>query len=122
MEKRERAKRIIDRYAGLHAGTAFVAGHLGGQFGFDRIPLTALTVSMITELCLLYEVRDTGAIVIHVGWAIGRLTLRGTAIAQTFLNWIPIAGPGANSGVTYGLTKQAVWNCANDTEKNRMNA
>ena len=75
---------------------------------------------MINELCDLYGVTDNGARTVHITSAIGRLTLRGTAVAQTILNWIPLVGPGANSAATYFLTKQAGWDCVNDIEKGRM--
>lgn len=117
---KERAKEIIEGYARGHAGTAFVAGQFGGQFGADRIPLTALTIAMINELCDLYSITDNGARGVHIANAIGRLTLRGTAVAQTILNWIPLVGPGANSVTTYFLTQQAGWDCVNDIEKGRM--
>lgn len=118
--RRERAERIIEGYARGHAGTAAIAGQLGGQFGADRIPLTALTVAMINELCDLYNVTDEGAKAVHIAAAIGRLTLRGTAIAQTILNWIPLIGPGANGVTTYFLTRQAGWECVHDIEEERM--
>lgn len=120
IEKREKAKDIIEAYAGIHAGTAFVAGQFGGQFGVDRIPLTAETISMVNELCDLYGITDKVARGIHIATAIGRLTLRGTAIAQTILNWIPIAGPAANSATTYFLTKQAGWDCVKDIMEGHM--
>ena len=117
---KEKAEAIIEGYARGHAGTAFVAGHLGGQFGADRIPLTALTVAMIIELCDLYDITDSGARTVHIAEAIWRLTYRGTLVAQTILNWIPLIGPGANSVTTYFLTKQAGWDCVNDIEQGRM--
>lgn len=120
-EKQEKASEIIDSYAGVHAGTAFVAGQFGGQFGLDRVPLTAETISMINDLCDLYQITDKVARGVHIATALGRLTLRGTAIAQTLLNWIPFAGPAANSVTTYFLTKQAGWDCVKDIVEGHMN-
>jgi acyl carrier protein len=119
-EKREDAEVIIENYARSHAGTAFVAGQLGGQFGADRIPLTALTVAMVHHLCNLYEVNDKAAEAIYLASTLRRLTINGTVIAQTLLNWIPFAGPAANSATTYLLTKSAGHDCINDIEHDRM--
>jgi uncharacterized protein (DUF697 family) len=121
MDLTSEAARVIDKFAVLHLKTAFIAGQFGGQFGLDRIPLTALTITMIISICDLYNIKDNKAKAIHVLSAIGRLTFRGTVIAQTMVNWIPIAGPLANSIVTYVLTKRAGWDCVNDIRKNRMN-
>lgn len=53
-KEHEKAEKIIRTYKWSHAGTAIVAGALGGQFGFDRIPLTMLTISMI-NLYMMYQ-------------------------------------------------------------------
>jgi uncharacterized protein (DUF697 family) len=116
----EQAEAIIDEYAWYHVRAAFIAGHLGGQFGLDRIPLTVLTVAMIVKLCKIFNVSDTRARTIHIATAVGRLTVRGTTIAGLFLNWIPIAGPAVNSAVTYMLTKGAGRDCVRDIKANRM--
>lgn len=115
-EKNAAAEEIIETYAKLHAGTAFVAGHLGGQFGADRIPLTALTTKMILDICNLYDISDPGVQVVHISHAIVRLTVNGTIIADTVMNWIPIVGPGANSVAAYALTKQVGGECVKDIE------
>ncbi len=115
-EKNAAAEEIIETYAKLHAGTAFVAGHLGGQFGADRIPLTALTTKMILDICNLYDISDPGVQAVHIGHAIVRLTVNGTIIADTVINWIPIVGPGANSLAAYALTKQVGRECVKDIE------
>ncbi len=119
-EKREEAEEIIENYARSHAGTAFVAGQLGGQFGADRIPLTALTVAMVHHLCKIYDVNDKAAEAIYLASTLRRLTISGTVIAQTLLNWIPLAGPAVNSATTYALTKSAGHDCINDIEHDRM--
>ena len=116
LEKNAAAEEIIETYAKLHAGTAFVAGHLGGQFGADRIPLTALTTKMILDICNLYDISDPGVQAVHIGHAIVRLTVNGTIIADTVINWIPIVGPGANSVAAYALTKQVGGECVKDIE------
>jgi uncharacterized protein (DUF697 family) len=116
LEKDAAAEEIIETYAKLHAGTAFVAGHLGGQFGADRIPLTALTTKMILDICNLYDISDPGVQAVHIGHAIVRLTVNGTIIADTVMNWIPIVGPGANSLAAYALTKQVGRECVKDIE------
>lgn len=116
----ERAQELIDNYALGHAGTAFSVGQLGGQFGADRIALTALTVKMINALCDLYGIHDKAARMTHITSAIARLTLKGTVIAHTILNWIPIIGPGANSVTTYFLTGRAGMECIDDIKNNRM--
>lgn len=120
MTQRERAEEMIDNYALGHAATAFGVGMLGGQFGADRIALTALTVKMINDICDVYGITDKAAKAIHVASAIGRLTVRGTVIAHTILNWVPFFGPAANSGTTYYLTKKAGQECINDIERDRM--
>lgn len=117
----ERAMEIIKNYARGHAGTAFSAGQVGGQFGADTAALTALTVKMIKNLCDLYGIKDSSARNVHIASAVARLTLKGTVIARTTLNWFPILGPLANSGATYFLTKRAGEECIRDIKMNRMN-
>jgi hypothetical protein len=120
---RSKAKEIIDKYAKFHAGTAFVVGQIpGGMLGFDTIPLTALTVKMINEICNLYQVRSNSARAIFTSHAIARLTVKGTAVANTILKWIyiPILSPAATTVTTFYLTKQAGWDCVKDIENKYM--
>lgn len=121
MTKRERAIEIVDNYCLYHAGTAVFVGALGGQFGVDRIALTALTISMINEICNVYEITDTTAVNIHITNAITRLTCQGTALAHTILNYIPL-GSIANGATTYFLTRSAGRRCIADIEEERMNS
>jgi len=117
---RGKAEEIIENYAVGHGVTAFVAGHLGGQFGWDRVPLTALTTCMINDLCNLYEITDNAAKIIYLGKAIARLTKTGTFLGMTFLNWIPFAGPAVNGVVSYGLTRDAGFGCINDIRNDKL--
>lgn len=75
---RIKAEETIEDCSLAHAGTAFVAGSLGGQFGTDRIPLTALPIKIINDICKLYGIANNRAKVVHIASAIGRLTVRGT--------------------------------------------
>jgi uncharacterized protein (DUF697 family) len=120
---RSNAKEIIDKYAKFHAGTAFIVGQIpGGMLGFDAIPLTALTVKMINEICDLYGVRSNSARAIFTTHAIARLTVKGTAVANTILKWIyiPLLSPAATTVTTFYLTKQAGWDCVKDIENKYM--
>lgn len=120
MDKRERALEIVEEYAWYHGGTATVSGFLGGQFGLDRIPLTALTIKMINSICQVYEISDKAARNIHIARAIGRLTINGTAIGNTLLNWLPL-GSFANGLTSYYLTLNAGKKCVNEIEQEQMN-
>ena len=121
MSKRELAEEIVENYALGHAGTAFIVGSFGGQFGADRVALTALTIKMINDICDVYA-HDVspGARAVHIASALGRLTVRGTVIAHTILNWIPFVGPAANSATTFHLTRKAGRECIRDIEADRM--
>lgn len=119
MGKREDAIAIVDEYAWYHGGTATIAGFCGGQFGADRVALTVLTTKMIIRICEIYDVSDKAARNIHIMRAIGRLTLRGTAIASTILNWVPL-GSFANGFTSYYLTRGAGIQCINDIENEQM--
>lgn len=121
MSKREDALNVIDRYCYYHAATAITAGACGGQFGLDRVPLTALTVKMILKICDVYEIHDNWARMIHVSAAIARLTVNGTALAQTVLNWIP-GGCLVNGGTTFFLTRNAGKKCIKEIESGKMTA
>lgn len=120
MSKRERALEIVEEYAWYHGGTATVSGFLGGQFGLDRIPLTALTIKMINSICQIYGISDKAARNIHIARAIGRLTINGTAIGNTLLNWLPL-GSFANGLTSYYLTINAGKKCVNEIEQEQMN-
>ena len=119
MGKREQALAIVDNYSVYHAGTAVTVGALGGQFGADTIALTGLTIMMIEEICNVYDIRERKAKNIHIARAISRLTYKGTVIAKTILNWIPL-GCFANGATTYFLTRSAGQKCIEDIEKGRM--
>lgn len=118
-EKREKAKAIIDNFSIYHAGTAITVGAFGGQFGADRIALTALTVTMIEQICNVYGVKSRTAKNIHIARAIFRLTKNGTAIAHTILNWVPL-GSFANGATTFFLTRSAGMKCINEIENEQM--
>lgn len=120
MSLRDRAIQIIDGYAAAHSGTAVVVGFCGGQFGADRIALSALTRAMILEICDLYGEYDYSARTIHVAAALARLTLKGTAIAHTILNWLP-GGSLVNGATTYFLTRSAGLKCIEEIERGLMN-
>lgn len=119
MGKREQALAIVDNYSVYHAGTAVTVGALGGQFGADTIALTGLTIMMIEEICNVYDIRERKAKNIHIARSISRLTYKGTVIAKTILNWIPL-GCFANGATTYFLTRSAGQKCIEDIEKGRM--
>lgn len=119
-EQEKRAFEIVEEYAWYHGGTATVSGFLGGQFGLDRIPLTALTLKMINSICHVYEISDNVARNIHIARAIGRLTINGTVIGNTLLNWIPL-GSFANGLTSYYLTINAGKKCINEIELEQMN-
>ncbi|MBL1208248.1 hypothetical protein [Geminocystis sp. GBBB08] len=99
--------------------TAATIGFVGGQFGLDRIVLTGFTISMINEICDELSVTENKARGIHIVSAIARLTVKGTAMAHTLLNWIP-GGSLVNGYVTFVLTKKAGDECIEDILKNRM--
>lgn len=120
MALRNQAEDIVDGYAVAHSGTAVVVGFFGGQFGADRIALTALTTRMILEICDLYSIQDYTARTIHVAAALTRLTIKGTAIAHTILNFIP-GGSLVNGATTYFLTRNAGMKCIDEIENKRMN-
>ena len=120
MSKREQALAIVDNYSVYHAGTALAVGAFGGQFGADTIALTALTIKMIEEICNVYGIRERKAKNIHIASAIARLTYKGTVIAKTILNWIPL-GSLANSATTYFLTRNAGLKCIEEIESDKMN-
>lgn len=119
MGKREDAMAVIDEYAWYHGPTATIAGFCGGQFGADRVALTVLTTKMIIRICKIYGLSDKAARNIHIMRAIGRLTLKGTAIASTILNWVPL-GSFANGFTSYYLTRGAGIQCVNDIEDEQM--
>lgn len=119
-KEHEKAEKIIRTYKWSHAGTAIVAGALGGQFGFDRIPLTMLTISMIKKICKVYGVTEPLPVTIHCISAIVRLTYKGTLVGVA-LNWLP-GGSLVNGGVTFNLTSQCGHECMLDIEKNRMSS
>ncbi len=120
MTKREKALAIVDNYSVYHAGTAVTVGAIGGQFGADTVALTGLTVMMIEEICNVYGIRDRKAKNIHIASAIARLTYKGTVIAKTILNWVPL-GCFANGATTYFLTRSAGLKCIEEIEKSKMN-
>lgn len=120
MTKREQALAIVDNYSVYHAGTALAVGAFGGQFGADTVALTALTIKMIEEICNVYGIRERKAKNIHIASAIARLTYKGTVIAKTILNWLPL-GSVANSATTYFLTRSAGLKCIDEIERNKMN-
>ena len=95
-------------------------GALGGQFGADTVALTGLTVMMIEEICNVYGIRERKAKNIHIASAIARLTYKGTVIAKTILNWVPL-GCFANGATTYFLTRSAGLKCVEEIEKGKMN-
>lgn len=117
-EARLKSEKITRRYQKYHAGTAVLAGALGGKFGFDRIPLTMLTISMISEICEVYGITEPLPVTIHIISAIARLTYKGT-LAGMALNWLP-GGSLVNGGVTYVLTSDCAHECMSDIEKGRM--
>lgn len=118
-KKREKAIAIIDNFSIYHAGTAIAVGALGGQFGADRFALTALTVTMIEQICNVYGVKSRTAKNIHIARAVYRLTKNGTMIAHTILNWVPL-GSFANGATTYFLTRGAGMKCINEIEHEQM--
>lgn len=113
-KKREKAIAIIDNFSIYHAGTAIAVGALGGQFGADGFALTALTVTMIEQICNVYGVKSRTAKNIHMARAIYRLTKNGTMIAHTPL------GSFANGATTYFLTRGAGMKCINEIELEQM--
>lgn len=120
MKKREKALAIVDNYSVYHAGTAVTVGAFGGQFGADTVALTGLTIMMIEEICNVYGIRERKAKNIHIASAIARLTYKGTVIAKTILNWVPL-GCFANGATTYFLTRSAGLKCIEEIEKGKMN-
>ena len=120
-KKREKAIAIIDNFSIYHAGTAIAVGALGGQFGADRFALTALTVTMIEQICNVYGVKSRTAKNIHIARAIYHLTKNGTMIAHAILNWVPL-GSFANGATTYFLTRSAGMKCINEIEHEQMTA
>lgn len=117
--KRERALEIVDYYCYLHGGTAIAAGYLGGQFGADTGALSVLTAAMINSICEVYGIEDKAAKAVHIGRAWVRLTAKGTALARTILNWVPI-GPIANGATSFFLTRSAGKQCIDEIEKEKM--
>lgn len=101
---RIKAEETIEDCSLAHAGTAFVAGSLGGQFGTDRIPLTALPIKIINDICKLYGIANNRAKVVHIASAIGRLTVRGT-VSDEFWDKIkalvPLPKPKKEGWKTY---------------------
>lgn len=120
MSPKEKALAIVDDYSLYHAGTAIAVGAMGGQFGADTVALTALTVSMIESICNVYGIHDRKAKNIHIATAIARLTYKGTVLAKTILNWIPM-GCLANGATTYFLTRNAGIKCIQEIERGKMN-
>lgn len=120
MTKREKALAIVDNYSVYHAGTAVTVGAFGGQFGVDTVALTGLTTMMIEEICNVYGIHERKAKNIHIASAIARLTYKGTVIAKTILNWVPL-GCFANGATTYFLTRSAGLKCIEEIEKGKMN-
>lgn len=120
MSLKSKAIEIIDGYAAAHSGTAIVVGAFGGQFGADRVALSLLTRSMILDICDLYGIDDYTARTIHVTAALARLTIKGTAIAHTILNYIP-GGSLVNGATTYFLTRSAGMKCIEEIENDLMN-
>jgi hypothetical protein len=119
MSKKEEAISLVERFCYYHAGTAITVGACGGQFGLDRVPLTALTVKMILNICDIYEIKDNWARMIHVSAAIARLTVNGTTLGHTILNWIP-GGCFVNGATTFFLTRNAGMKCINEIEQGNM--
>lgn len=120
ISQKEKALSIVDEYSFYHAGTAITVGAFGGQFGIDTVALTTLTISMIESICNVYEIHDRKAKNIHIANAIARLTYKGTIIAKTILNWIPL-GSLANGATTYFLTRNAGMKCIEEIEHGKMN-
>lgn len=119
-EKRERALAIVDDYCLYHCGTAITVGFMGGQFGADTYALSALTIAMIEKICNVYGIKNRAAKNVHIARALGRLTIRGTAIARAILNYIPM-GCIANGATSYFLTRGAGIQCIDEIEKEQMN-
>ena len=120
MSQKEKALAIVDEYSLYHAGTAIAVGAMGGQFGADTVALTALTISMIESICNVYGIHDRKAKNIHIATAIARLTYKGTVLAKTILNWIPM-GCLANGATSYFLTRNAGLKCIQEIERGKMN-
>lgn len=118
-ERKKRALEVVNKYSYYHAGSAVIVGAVGGQFGADTVVLTALTISMIEEICNIYDITNRKAKNIHIGRAVIRLTRNGTMVAKTILNWLPI-GSLANGATTFFLTRNAGMKCISEIEQERM--
>lgn len=116
---RDKAESIVNNYCSFHAVGAITVGAFGGQFGADRVVLTYLTRRMILKICDLYGIKDKKARTIHVAAAITRLTITGTALAHTVLNYIP-GGSLVNGATTYYLTRSAGLKCISEIEQGKM--
>lgn len=108
LDKRTRLNRAHGIIHSAATGAASAAAACAQCPGADTAALTAITVSMVTALCRVYDVSGgstLGQSIMSV--AVGKIL--GVDLAMKCISWIPGIGNAANAIVTFSLHEATGW-------------
>jgi len=108
MDKKGKAKEIIDHAAISAASSAAVAGLLAGAGGADVVVLTSIYTKLIYDLAQLFDAPVTEDMIANLlGLATGAEA--GVTGTKWVLSWIPIVGSAVGASINAITTKSFGW-------------